>query len=75
MLPDTDGLILCARLRARTSAPIVVLSERPREVDRALALALGAADVVSGPIDIDSFLARLPTEFPQKDRCASAAGM
>jgi DNA-binding response OmpR family regulator len=75
MLPDTDGLILCARLRARTTAPIVVLSERPREVDRALALALGAVDVVSGPVDIEALLARLPVARRVKERCASAAGM
>jgi DNA-binding response OmpR family regulator len=75
MLPDTDGLILCARLRARTTAPIVVLSERPREVDRALALELGAVDVVSGPVDLGALLALLPVDRQVKERCASAAGM
>jgi len=59
LLPDTDGLILCASLKARTSAPIVLLSKRPREVDRVLALELGALDVLSVPIETHALLARL----------------
>ena len=44
MLPDTDGLILCTTLRSRTNAPIIVLSPRPRDVDRLFAMELGATD-------------------------------
>jgi DNA-binding response OmpR family regulator len=72
MLPDTDGLILCARLKTRTTAPIVVLSERVREVDRALALELGAVDVLSRPADIDALLARLPAPHRTTDTSTAA---
>jgi DNA-binding response OmpR family regulator len=44
LLPDTDGLILCSTLKDRTDAPIVMLSERCDEVERALALESGAVD-------------------------------
>ena len=59
MLPDTDGLILCSSFLARTSAPIIVLSERPREVDRLLAAALGASDFLTKPVDFDNLRARI----------------
>jgi DNA-binding response OmpR family regulator len=59
MLPDTDGLILCSSFTAQTSAPIIVLSGRPREVDRLLAAALGASDFLSMPVDIDDLRARI----------------
>jgi DNA-binding response OmpR family regulator len=64
MLPDSDGLILCSTLKAHFPAPIVVLSERPREVDRDLALHQGAADFLTKPVDLDELLARVQTVMP-----------
>jgi len=45
---------LCASLRARTAAPIIVVSERPREVDRLLAMELGATDLLVKPLGLDA---------------------
>jgi DNA-binding response OmpR family regulator len=59
MLPDSDGLILCSSLTTQTSTPIIVLSERPREVDRLLAAALGASDFLTKPVDFDDLRARI----------------
>jgi two-component system response regulator RegX3 len=53
-LRDADGLMLCSSLRSRGSTPIVVLSSRPREVDRLLSLAMGASDFLSKPIKLDA---------------------
>jgi DNA-binding response OmpR family regulator len=58
-LPDSDGLVLCSSLKARTETPIIVLSARRREVDRALALELGAVDVLIKPVDHDELLTRV----------------
>lgn len=75
LLPDTDGLILCASLKARTSAPIVVLSHRPREVDRVLALELGAFDVLNVPVDFDVLVARLQAALQkQSGTCRAVDG-
>jgi len=62
MLPGTDGLEVCRRLRAAdtTSAvPIIMLTARAAEVDRILGLELGADDYVSKPFSPRELLARV----------------
>jgi len=71
MLPDTDGLILCSTLTARFPAPIIVLSSRARDVDRALALESGARDLLITPVDLDDLLAQVK-EVVQSPVCASS---
>ena len=56
MLPDTDGLILCSTLKTRFPTPIIVLSSRASDVDRALALESGATDLLPKPVAIDALL-------------------
>jgi DNA-binding response OmpR family regulator len=69
LLPDTDGLILCSSLKARTAAPIIVLSERPREVDRLLAMALGASDFLAKPLDFDDLRGRIAAVIVDQTHC------
>lgn len=52
MLPETDGLEVCKRLRrdpATAGIPILMLTARATEVDRVLGLELGADDYVTKP--------------------------
>jgi len=59
MLPDADGLMLCARLLAQWPAPIIMLSGSRRESDRILSLRLGADDFISKPFDTFELVARV----------------
>ncbi len=59
MLPDTDGLVLTTTLKAMTDAPIIICSGRYGQVDRVLALRLGAADFVAKPFDLDDLVTRI----------------
>jgi DNA-binding response OmpR family regulator len=59
MLPDADGLVLCADLKARLDVPILVCSASPERRDRILALKLGADDFVGKPFDLDELEARV----------------
>jgi DNA-binding response OmpR family regulator len=59
ILPDADGLILCARLSADASVPIVVVSGTRRDRDRLLAFQLGADDFLTKPFDLDELEARI----------------
>jgi DNA-binding response OmpR family regulator len=64
MLPDTDGLELCRRLRAEAdpalaALPIVMLTARGEETDRIVGLELGADDYLGKPFHPRELLARL----------------
>jgi two-component system, OmpR family, KDP operon response regulator KdpE len=58
-LPDVDGVDLAGQLRARTPAPIVVLSVRDAEQDKIAALDNGADDYLTKPFGIGELMARI----------------
>jgi DNA-binding response OmpR family regulator len=58
-LPDIDGVEVCRRLRARTSAAIIVVSARGEELDRVQALDEGADDYLVKPFGFAELLARI----------------
>ncbi|HEU5318567.1 MAG TPA: response regulator transcription factor, partial [Chloroflexota bacterium] len=57
-LPDADGLVLCADLRPRGAAPVVVYTQRGAR-ERVLSLRLGADDAVAKATDVDEVVARI----------------
>jgi len=62
MLPGTDGLMLCRRLRgsAETAGvPIIMLTAKAAEVDRVLGLEMGADDYVTKPFSPRELVARV----------------
>ena len=61
LLPDMDGLVLCAELRAGTQPdiPIIMCSATKRKCDAILALRLGADDFVAKPFDVHELEARI----------------
>jgi two-component system OmpR family response regulator len=60
MLPGTDGMTVCRRLRsAGVTTPILVLTARSQVRDRIEGLDAGADDYLPKPFDLDELLARL----------------
>jgi phosphate regulon transcriptional regulator PhoB len=62
MLPGTDGLEVCRRVRAQTSTetlPVIMLTARAAEVDRVLGLEMGADDYVTKPFSPRELVARV----------------
>lgn len=57
-LPDMDGVELIVLVRARTSAPIIVISARRAEHHKVDALDAGADDFVTKPFGMDELVAR-----------------
>ena len=55
-LPDGDGLSACAEIA--DIGPLIVISARDDEVDRILALELGADDYLSKPFSTRELIAR-----------------
>ncbi len=58
-LPDVDGRDVCRELRAKGSAPIIMLTARSEEFDRVLGLELGADDYVTKPFSLRELIARI----------------
>ncbi len=62
MLPDTDGLEVCRRIRRsdRLSAiPVIMLTARGDEADKVVGLELGADDYVTKPFSVKELVARI----------------
>src|ERR1041385_8431540 len=59
MLPDTDGLDLCRRIRAESNIPLLMLTARGDPLDRVVGLELGADDYLPKPFEPRELLARL----------------
>jgi two-component system, OmpR family, response regulator MtrA len=59
ILPDVDGLVLCADLKALADVPVVICSATTRKRDTVLGLKLGADDFIPKPFDIYEFEARV----------------
>jgi two-component system, OmpR family, response regulator RegX3 len=58
-LPDLEGNVVCQRLRAHSSVPIIVVSARGEEIDRVVLLELGADDYVVKPFGFRELVARI----------------
>ncbi len=66
MLPDSDGLDICKRLRANPELahiPVIFLTARATETDRILGLELGANDYIVKPFFIRELVARIKIQF------------
>src|SRR5262245_35978350 len=61
MLPGTDGLEVCRRIRARSDLPVIMLTARGEEADRIVGLELGADDYVTKPFSPRELVARVRT--------------
>jgi two-component system OmpR family response regulator len=59
MLPGSDGLEVCRRIRAKGPTPIVFLSARNDEVDRIVGLEIGGDDYLTKPFSPRELVARV----------------
>jgi two-component system KDP operon response regulator KdpE len=62
-LPDGDGVDFTRRVRAWSSVPIIVISARGRDQDKAEALDAGADDYLTKPFGVVELLARIRVAF------------
>src|ERR1700736_1784055 len=59
MLPDSDGLEVCRRIRQTSEVPILMLTARGDAMDRVVGLEIGADDYLPKPFEPRELLARL----------------
>lgn len=58
-LPDMDGTEVCRAIRAQGSIPVIVVSARDDEIDRVMALEIGADDYIVKPFGMRELVARI----------------
>lgn len=59
MLPKMDGNDVCKKVRSFSTVPILMLTAKTEEIDKILALELGADDYITKPFSVREVLARI----------------
>jgi DNA-binding response OmpR family regulator len=59
ILPDRNGLVLCANLKRRAGVPVIICSATKRKDDALISLHLGADDFLPKPFSLDELQARI----------------
>jgi len=75
MLPGIDGFEVCHRLRAEPQTaklPILMVSAKGREIDKATGLAVGADDYITKPADPSEIISRVETLLAKQTAVKSA---
>ena len=62
-LPDMPGVAVCAAIRERSSAPVIVLSARHAEDEKVALFTAGADDYVTKPFSLAEFVARVRAQL------------
>ncbi|HEY9179783.1 MAG TPA: response regulator transcription factor [Candidatus Baltobacteraceae bacterium] len=83
MLPVLDGIEVCKEIRKTSSVPIIMLTAKDQEIDKVIALELGADDYVTKPFALHEFLARVkarlrrpaPAAVHSHDRAIALGGI
>ncbi len=73
MLPVLDGIEACKEIRKTSAVPIIMLTARDQEIDKVLALELGADDYVTKPFSLHEFLARVRARLRRQNAADAAA--
>src|SRR6266571_2359119 len=68
MLPDSDGLEVCRRIRQTSEVPILMLTARGDAMDRVVGLEIGADDYLPKPFEPRELLARLKSILRRRHR-------
>ncbi|MER7488633.1 response regulator transcription factor [Streptomyces sp. NPDC126497] len=68
-LPDLAGHEVCRRIRENSSVPVIAMSDDGSELDRVLALHMGADDIVRRPDGHYELLARIQAVMRRSTSC------
>lgn len=71
MLPKLDGMEVCARIRAKSTVPIIMLTAKDRIPDRVSGLDRGADDYLTKPFSIEELLARIRARLRERHPVSS----
>lgn len=67
-LPKMDGMEVCRIVRAQSAIPILMLSAKKSDIDKILALGLGADDYITKPFSPGELVARVKAQLRRYTR-------
>ncbi len=68
MMPDTDGMVFCAEIRALVDCPILFLTAKTQEADIVRGLGCGADDYLQKPFGVGELQARVRAHLRREQR-------
>nr|WP_290225692.1 response regulator [Trichocoleus desertorum] len=68
MLPEVDGMEVCWRLRAFSDVPIVMLTAKDEDLDKAIGLDAGADDYITKPFSTRELIARIKAVLSRRGK-------
>ncbi len=68
MIPGTDGLTLCRKIREHYTYPIIMLTAKNQELDKITGLTLGADDYMTKPFQPLELVARVKAQLRRYKR-------
>jgi len=74
MLPGTDGLSICQKIREDHTYPIIMLSAKDTEMDKITGLTFGADDYVTKPFQPLELVARVKAQLRRYTKYNEGAG-
>lgn len=63
MLPKIDGIKVCKEIREKSEVPIIMISAKSGEMDKVIALGIGADDYVTKPFSPLELVARVKAQL------------
>lgn len=63
MLPDTDGLTICRKIRESFYYPVIMLTAKVEDSDKIMGLTIGADDYITKPFNPLEVVARVKTQL------------
>lgn len=73
MLPKMDGFEVCRLLRKDSEIPVIILSSKNTDMDKVLALGIGADDYVTKPFSPIELVARIKAHLRRSSKQATAS--
>lgn len=68
MLPKIDGISVCKEIREKSEVPIIMISAKSGEMDKVIALGIGADDYVTKPFSPLELVARVKAQLRRYEK-------
>ena len=68
MLPGCDGIQICKEIREKSDIPVIMISAKSGEMDKVIALGIGADDYVTKPFSPLELVARVKAQLRRYEK-------